>query len=78
MKKWRITCKPRSLVSPLAGLFISERGELLRGEILLGSGIDHPSEWKGEYLAAFEKVVALTPLILPSVISCCLMTLGLT
>jgi hypothetical protein len=67
----------RSLIGLPAGLLVGQTGDSLRAEVLL-SGVDHPSNSQKRYLAALEKVVALTPLILPSAVSCSLIVFGLT
>ena len=67
----------RSLIGLPAGLLVGQAGDSLRAEVFL-SGVDHPSNSQKRYLAALEKVVALTPLILPSAVSCSLIVFGLT
>ena len=69
--------RSRSLIGLPAGLLVGQAGDSLRAEVLL-SGVDHPSNSQKRYLAALEKVVALTPLVLPSAVSCSLIVFGLT
>lgn len=68
-----------SLIGFATGLLIGKFSDWFWFELFFSAlGIDHPSKLLKWYLAALEKVEALTPLIFPSALSSYLMVLGLT